>query len=183
MSKFDNIVGLLGVAAGLIGVGYAIGANSKMAKISEKLDCSIEELADKTSVNIPDALIEKATEQAVAREVKNSVSKATDLAIADIKHDIHRQVSDAIESEYSNIKNTVLEEIIHEAAKIDVNRVRANVEKAAREHAIEKFDDNLDSILEDFNKQLNNTSKIYTSIADSMSKYKSNEGGTVLRIN
>lgn len=183
MSKFDNIVGLLGVAAGLVGVGYALGMHSKMTKISEKLDCSIEELAGKTPVDIPESLIEKATEQAVAREVKNVVSKATDAALADIKRDIHKQVSDAVEGEYSNIKETVLDEITNEAAKIDVKRVRADVEKAAKAHVIEKFDDNLDDILENFNDQLKNTSKIYTSIADSMTKYKSNEGGTVLRIN
>ena len=38
-------------------------------------------------------------------------------------------------------------------------------------------------ILENFNDQLKNTSKIYTSIAESMTnKYKTNDSGTVLRI-
>ena len=95
---------------------------------------------------------------------------------------MHKQVSDAIEQEYSSIKDVVLNNISEEAAKIDVRRVRYDVEKAAKEKALEKFDDNLDDILENFNDQLKNTSKIYTSIADSMTKYKSNDSGTVLRI-
>lgn len=181
-NKFDGIVGLLGVAAGLIGVGYALGTHSKMAKISENLDRSIEELASNNPVDIPNDMIERAVEKAVAYEVKQAVGKTTDRIIVDVKKDIHKQVSDAVESEYSNIKDTVLKELTDEAAKIDARRVRADVEKAAKEHALEKFDDNLDDILENFNDQLKNTSKIYTSIADTMTKYKSNEGGTVLRI-
>ena len=182
MNKYDGLVGLFGAAFGLLGLGYAMGTHSKMAKISEKLDKSIDELANNTTVDIPDSMIECAVEKAVAAEVKTAVGKATDAAVLDVKREIRKQVGDAVESEYSNIKDTVLEEITKEAAKIDAKRVRADVEKAAKEHALEKFDDNLDGILENFNDQLKNTSKIYTSIADSMTKCKSTEGGTVLRI-
>lgn len=182
-NKFDNLVGMLGAALGLVGIGYALGTHSKMSKISDKLDISIEDLANKTPVDIPESMIERATEKAVAIEVKNAVSKATDVVLKDVKRDIHKQVSDVIESEYSSIKDTVLEQATEEAAKIDVKRVRADVEKAAKEAVLEKLDDNMDHILENFNDQLKNTSRIYNSIADTMTKYKSTEGGTVLRIN
>lgn len=181
-NKSDFIVGMVGIAAGLIGVGYAMGAHSKMVKISENLDRSIDELASNTPVDIPNDMIERAVEKAVAYEVKQAVYKTTDRIIVDVKRDIHKQVSDAVESEYSNIKGIVLEELTNEAAKIDAKRVRADVEKAAKAHALEKFDDNLDDILENFNDQLKNTSKIYTSIADNMTGYKSNNRETVLRI-
>ena len=52
MSKHDNMVGMFGAAIGLIGIGYALGTRSKMTKISEKLNLSIDELANKTSVDI-----------------------------------------------------------------------------------------------------------------------------------
>ena len=172
MSKFDNMVGLFGAAVGLVGIGYALGAHSKMAKISEKLDLSIEDLASKTPVSIPDSMIERATEKAVALEVKNAVGKATDIVLRDVKRDIHKQVSDAVESEYSDIKSDVLNEVANEVATIDVKRVRADVEKAAKEAVLEKLDDNMDDILENFNDQLKNTSRIYNSIADTMGKYK-----------
>ena len=183
MNKFDNLVGLFGAALGMIGIGYALGTHSKMAKISDKLDISIEDLANRTPVDIPDSMIERATEKAVALEVKNAVGKATDIVLKEVKRDIHKQVSDAIESEYSDIKYSVLEQVTNEAAKIDVKRVRADVEKAAKEAVLEKLDTNMDDILENFNDQLKNTSRIYNSIADTMGKYKSSEGGTVLRIN
>jgi hypothetical protein len=182
MSKHDNFVGLLGVAVGLVGIGYAMGTRSKMAKISEKLDRSIEDLASNVPIDIPSDMIERAVEKAVAVEAKQAVGKATDAAIVAVKRDIHKQVTDAVESEYSNIKGTVLEELVTEASKIDAKRVRADVERAARERALEKFDDNLDDILENFNDQLKNTSKIYTSIADSMTRYKSSDKEAVIRI-
>ena len=183
MNKFDNLVGLAGAALGILGIGYALGTRSKMSKISDKLDVSIEDLASKTPVDIPEHMIERATEKAVALEVKNAVSKVTDTVLKDVKRDIHKQVSDAVESEYSDIKSDVLEAVTDEVAKIDVKRVRADVEKAAKEAVLEKLDDSMDDILENFNDQLKNTSRIYNSIADTMGKYKSNDGGTVLRIN
>lgn len=183
MSKnFDAVVGLVGIGVGILGIGYALGTHSKMAKISENLDRSIEDLAGRTPVDIPEEMIKRAVEKSVAYEIKQTVSKATDGVIADVKRDIRKQVSDAVESEYSNIKDSVLSELTDAASKIDVRRVRADVEKAAKEQALEKFDDNLDDILENFNDQLKNTSKIYTSIADSMTGYKSSNRETVLRI-
>lgn len=179
-NKFDGIVGLLGVTAGLIGVGYALGMRSKMAKISEKLDCSIDELANNTQVDIPDSMVERAVEKAVSEHVKQAVSRATDRIVVDVKNDIHKQVSDAVESEYSRIKDTVLKELTDEAAKIDAKRVRSDVERAAKERALEKFDDSLDDILEDYKGNLNNVSRIYKSFADAVTP--SNNGGTVLRI-
>lgn len=181
-NKFDGFVGLVGVAVGLLGVGFAMGTHSKMARISEKLDRSIDELAGDVAVDIPNDLIERAVEKAVAYEVKQAVNKATDKALVDVKRDIHKQVVDAVENEYSNIKDVVLKELTDEAAKIDVKRVREDVERAAKAHAIAEFDSKLDGIAEDFTNQLKNTSKIYTSIAEAMNPYKSNTSGTVLRI-
>lgn len=181
-NKYDGLVGFVGIALGLVGVGYAIGTHTKMAKISDNLERSIDDLASQVPVDIPNDMVERAVEKAVAYEVKQAVGKVTDAVKCDVKRDLHKQISGAIEEEYSNIKDIVLEELTEEAAKIDAKRVRLDVERAAKERAIEKFEDNLDDILENFNDQLKNTSKIYTSIADSMTKYKSNDGGTVLRI-
>lgn len=182
MNKHDNFVGMFGVAIGLVGLGYAMGTHSKMAKISEKLDRSIEDLASDMHIDIPNSMIECAVEKAVAAEAKQAVSKATDAAIVAVKRDIHKQVTDAVESEYSNIKETVLEELVTEAAKIDTKRVRADVERAAKEIALEKFDDNLDDILQKHNDELENVTKIYKAIADVVSPAKSNDNEVVLRL-
>lgn len=179
-NNFDMFIGAAGWIVGLVGVGYAIGTRSKMAKISDTLNCSINDLANRTEIDIPEEMINRAVERAVAVEAKRAVVKATDEAIKEVKKDIHKQVSDAVESEYTDIKESVLKELTYEAAKIDAKRVRADVEKAAKEQALEKFDDNLDDILEKFNDDLENVSKIYKSIAGAMNK--NNEKEMVFRI-
>lgn len=179
-SKFDGIIGLAGIAVGLVGVGYALGTHSKMAKISENLDRSIEELASKTPVDIPNNMIERAVEKNVALEVKQAVGKATDAVMTDIKRDIHKQVSDAVEGEYSNIKDAVLEELVTEASKIDAKRVRSDVERAAKSRALEKFEDNLDSITEEYKGYLESVSRIGKTFADAVTQPERKE--TVLRI-
>ena len=179
-NKYDGFVGLLGVTIGLIGFGYAMGTHSKMAKISDNLNRSIDELASNTPINIPDDMVERAVEKAVAAEVKQAVSKTTDRIIVDVKRDIHRQVSDAVESEYSNLKESVLKELTEEASKIDARRVRADVEKAAKERALEKFDNNLDEITEEYKGYLSSVSKIGKTFADAITQPNNRE--TVFRI-
>lgn len=173
--NFDGVVGLVGIVAGLVGVGYALGTRSKMAKISDRLNRSIDELANRTEIDIPTDVVNRAIEKAAENEAKRAVSQAYSEAITVVKNDIHRQVNAAVEKEYSNIKESVLKELVDEAAKIDTKRVRADVEKAAKDRALEKFDDNLEDILESFNDNLKNTSKIYNSIADSMTKNNNKE--------
>lgn len=191
MSKYDNFVGMVGVAFGLVGLGYAFGTYSKMAKISDTLEHSIDELASNAVVDIPDSMIERAVEKAVAYEVKQAVTKATDRILVDVKKDIHKQISDAVESEYSSIKDAVLEELVTEAANIDAARIRADVERAAKDQVLKKFDTNLDSIADDFKEKLNDyledckgniaiVNKVYKSFAEAVAPSGNRE--TVLRI-
>jgi len=174
MSKFNSLV-VCGVGiAGLIGIGYAIGTHTKMAKISDMLDRSIDDLARSTTVDIPEEMVKRGVERAVDMAADRAVQKATDEVVREVKIDIRKQVLAAVEQEYSKIKDTVLKEITDSASKIDVTRVRTDVESKAERAALEKFDSELDGILKKFNDNLENTSKIYKSIANSISK--SNDG-------
>lgn len=181
MSRTNNeIINILFGIAGLVGVGYAIGTHTKLAKISERLDRGIDELSDSMEIDIPEELVNKAIDKAVQVEVRRAVEKAANDTVASMKKDIHAQVKSTIDDEYDNLKDAVLKEITNEAAKIDASRVRRSVEEAAEKAALEKFDDNLDDILEKFNDNLDNTSRIYSSIRDTLTKNAdSNKGFTV----
>ena len=170
MTKFDSVVTWGVGIAGLIGIGYAIGTHTKMAKISDMLDRSIDDLARSTTVDIPEEMVKRGVERAVDAAANRAVSKATDEVVREVKIDIRKQVSSAVEQEYSKIKDDVLKEISDAASKIDVARVRADVENKAEKMALEKFDSELDGVLAKFNDNLENTSKIYKSIANSISK-------------
>ena len=170
MSKVDWMIGLGGIILGSIGIGYAFGTHNKMAKVSKTLDCSIDDLAKNTNVDIPEAMVKRAVERAVETEANRAVTRATHMAVQEIKTDIHKQVTAAVEKEYDNIKDSVLREITDEASKINIDRVRTEVENEAKRKALEKFDISLDGILTNFNDNLKNTSKIYSSIANSITK-------------
>lgn len=173
MSRYynkDSFMATIGVALGLVGVGYAIGTHTKMAKVSERLDKGLDELANGMEIDIPEEMVNKAVEKAVAAESKKAVEKATSEALAELKRDIHKTVSGEVEKEYEHLHKDVLREITDAASKIDVTKVRRDVERAAEKAALDKFDDNLDDILKKFNDNLDNTSKIYNSIAGTMSK-------------
>ena len=183
MNRSNDIIGVILGIAGLVGVGYAIGAHTKLAKVSDRLDKSIDEIADNMEFDIPEELINKAVEKAVKVEVTMAVDKATNEAISEIKRDIRSEVQNAVDKEYDNLKGTVLKEITSSASKIDVSRVRRDVEEAAKEAALEKFEDNLDDILDKFNNNLLNTAKIYSSIRNAITKDPDSEKEFVVRLN
>lgn len=169
MTKNDIFNALLGIT-GLVGIGYGICAHTKLAKVSNRLDRSIDDLASGTEIDIPEELVNKAVEKAVQAEAKKAIERATNETIVAMKKDIHSEVQREVNKEYDSIKDTVLKEITASASKIDASRVRRDVEEAAKEAALEKFNDNLDDILEKFNENLDNTSKIYSSIRETITK-------------
>lgn len=182
MFNNNEIINVCIGIAGLVGVGYAIGTHTKLAKVSERLDKSIDELADNTEIDIPEELINKAVEKAVQTESKKAVEKATNETITALKRDVHAEVQREIDKEYNHLKEAVLKEITSSASKIDVSRVRRDVEKAAKEAALEKFDDNLDDILEKFNDSLDNTTKIYSSIREAITRGSNSGKEFVVRL-
>lgn len=162
-------------AAGLVGIGYGVCAHTKLAKVSELLGKSIDDLADDTEIDIPEELINKAVEKAVQAEAKRAVERATNETISDMRKDIYTEVQKEVNKEYDSIKDSVLKAITTSASKIDVFKVRRDVEEAAKKVALDKFNDNLDDILEKFNENLDNTSRIYSSIRETFTK-SSNSG-------
>ena len=181
--KNNNVINTVLTIAGLVGIGYALCARTKLAKVGERLDKGIEELADDMEFDIPEELVNKALEKAVKDETQKAVVKATNAAIDSLKTEIRTKVSTAINNEYDNLKDIVLKEITAQSSKIDVNRVRRSIEEAAKEAALEKFDDNLDDILEKFNDNLTNTSKIYSSIREAITKSSDSSKEFVVRLN
>jgi hypothetical protein len=166
----DTIISALGIAAGLVGIGYGFAMRSKLSKVSERLDTSINDLADNMEIDVPDAIMNEAIEKAVTVEAKKAVQAATKEALDDLKRNIHDTVSAAVEKEYANIKDSVLRETTDAASKINVERVRKDIETAAHKQAMAKFNDNLDDILGHFNDNLNNVSRIYSSMASAATR-------------
>lgn len=153
-SNLELIVGIGVAIAGMIGIGYAIGTRSKMNTLCEKLDTSIDKLSDDIPVDIPEKLVSRAIENAVQREVAAAVKLATN----------------EVERQYTAISDGVTDEIAARVARIDEAKLRKEVVEKAKKQIADKFDDKLDDLLEEFNGNLQNVGKIYTSIAKSFTK-------------
>lgn len=169
-SNLELIVGIGVVIAGMIGIGYAIGTRSKMNTLCEKLDTSIDKLSDDIPVDIPEKLVSRAIENAVQREVAAAVKLATNEVVAAAERDIRKEVCAEVERQYTAISDGVTDEIAARVARIDEAKLRKEVVEKAKKQIADKFDDKLDDLLEEFNGNLQNVRKIYTSIAKSFTK-------------
>jgi len=169
-SNLDLIVGIGVFVAGIFGVGYAIGTRSKVNRLCEKLDTSIDNLSDDIQVDIPDKMVQRAVEAAVKKEVAAAVKLATDEVIASAERDIRKEVTAEVERQYTTISDGVTTEIATRVARIDEGKLRKEVVEKAKEQIADKFDDKLDDLLDEFNGNLQNVGKIYKSIAKSFSK-------------
>ena len=161
----DSFVGVGICILGLVGVGYAIGVHSKMRVMCDRLDTSIDNLANNTEIDIP-AKVQKAVE----RESYSAVKRATEEVVADAKREIESRVGTAVKAQYDAISDGVADQIAKNVARIDESKLKKEVVQKAKEQIAEKFDDKLDDLLEEFNGNLQNVGKIYKSIARSFSK-------------
>ena len=165
-TNLDSFVGVGICVLGLVGVGYAIGVRSRMKSVCDKLDITIDRLANDTDIDIPDKIIDQAVQRAVERESYNAVKRATDEVTCDIKQEIESRVGAAVKQQYNIISDGVTDQIAKNVAKIDESRLKKEVVQKAKEQIAEKFDDKL----EEFNGNLQNVGRIYKSIAKSFSK-------------
>ncbi len=169
-SSLDLVVGIGVFVAGIFGVGYAIGTRSKVNRLCEKLDTSINNLSEDIQVDIPDKMVERAVEATVKREAAIAVKKATEEVVAAAERDIRKEVNAEVERQYTSICDGVTDEIASRVARIDEARLRKEVVEKAKQQIADKFDDKMDDLLEEFNGNLQNVGKIYKSIAKSFSK-------------
>lgn len=172
---WDLVIGLTGFVVGLVGIGYAAGTRTKMNQISEKLDMSIDDLVHHTKIDIPHELIEHAVERSVEKKSQIAIDSTVSRAMQKADSIIRSSVSSTIENQYSSIKDRVLDEVTRRVSNINEDRLRDDIYNAAKEKAIEKFEANLDDILEKFNSDLENVGKIYKSIANAMTKGEGKE--------
>ena len=166
--NFDLIAGAFCFGIGFVGIGYAMGSRRKLHDICDKIDRSIDELSDGIDVDLSDAVIKRAVNKAVETEVGVAVRYATNEAVKGVGKGIRDEVKSAVRASYSDVKQSVSQELERQVSRIDIQELKQDVVKKAKEDVAKKLDSHLDGILDDFNQNLGNVSKIYKSIAESM---------------
>lgn len=174
---FDTVIGLAGVAVGLFGIGYAIGANKKLKDVSEVVGKSVDSMIADGKVDIPKELINETIKEQVSSkvdiEVQRKVKAACDNIVFDVKTSMYNKISDAAEkavsSTYQSMEVEAKERIRKELRNIDVSALKREVKAEAKDAVAEKLQASMDDILETYNSNLANVQNIYSSIAKSMS--------------
>lgn len=157
---------IFGILAG-IGVGGYIGyLHSKINAIEGMIDVAVDDLSSKTEITINEDVLDAAIQKAVDREVGYISSRIT----RDLNTEIRQQVKSTIHTTSSDIKDSVSKEVERQVRNIDISDMQREVVNRAKDAVAEKFDKKLDGLLDDFNENLNNVQKIYSSIAKSMSR-------------
>ena len=174
-------MGLLGVLFGIGAICYAAHVNEKMNRLADKLDKTVDDLAEDIDVDVSDVLVERAVDRAVEREVGIAVRNAAATVTKEIKSDIRKEVKSSVDSVYSDIKGGVTKEVERQIGNIDITGIRKEIVEKGKQAALEKLDNSLDDILDKFNTDLHNVSRIYESIASRMTK-DDNRKETVFKI-
>jgi hypothetical protein len=163
---------LFGIAVGIVGLAYGLYSQYKMTKVAYKLDLSIDKLAtDYEVVDIPQNIVDTAMKQAVEQEVSAIAHKAALSASVEITANIRKEVKQEVANRFEDISEQVSNEISVQVSHIDTSALSAKVTKKAEERILEKFDGQLDGVLDNYNKELKNVGRIYSSIAEVMTKH------------
>ena len=160
---------MFGVAA----LGFSIYKEVKMSKVLNKLNMTIDDISNVDVPEIKSEMINSVVQQAVEREVRSGVQKASETAIKNVRNDISAEVQSSVRSAYNDVREDVRKQLEKQVGEVSIERIRREVIDKAKEAAAEKFNSDLDDILTKYNDELNNVSKIYSSIAGSLATQRS----------
>lgn len=170
-------LGIAGLFASIAAIGYAMYIDDKRKKevdeIKNLFDKTIRHVSGKITVDIPEEILNKAIEDAAEREVGRSIAMAGRDIIRSANRTVEREVNTIVENVRPDISETVTREITKQAAELDAYQLKKEVRERAKEIIVARFEGQLDDIVDEFNKNLSNISKIYSSIAEKMVKKSS----------
>ena len=158
------------VAAGTVITTLGGVALAKISKLTRKFDKGVKEMEEITIKDIQAKLIEEAVNRAADEKVGQYVALANRAVLSDARETIRKEVDVAVKEASQDIKDRVSTEISDRAAQIDMDELKRRVRDKAEEKVLQKFDGNLQDILDKYSGNLAQVNKIYTSIADTLRK-------------
>lgn len=184
MKNFEAYIGFGTLAAGLIGIGYAIGTNRKMHQLSNRLDTSLSKIAADNEVYISDELIDEyvrtAVKKNVEQQVRSAIATASRSAVSEVKLEMATRILEAVDNEYSDLSKSVKKKLADQVAAIDIYSLKHKIRNTAKELVLEKleaevdkikdaadekFNEAVEEVVEGINDKLSSVTKIYEAIA------------------
>ena len=173
----EKIIGCICGIVGLFGIGYAIGASSKLKSVSDAVNKSVDSIIADGKVDIPKEMINETIQNNVKEMVKTTarwkVNDACNKAVREVETSLFNKISEsaenAVKQAYKSMEIDAKEKIAKELRNIDVSDLKNEVKEEAAQLVKDKLSSQMDDILDTYNANLMNVQNIYSSIAKSMS--------------
>lgn len=173
----EKIIGCICGIVGLFGIGYAIGASSKLKSVSDAVNKSVDSIIADGKVDIPKEMINETIQNNVKEMVETAarwkVNDACNKAVREVETSLFNKISEsaenAVKQAYKSMEIDAKEKIAKELRNIDVSDLKNKVKEEAAQLVKDKLSSQMDDILDTYNANLMNVQNIYSSIAKSMS--------------
>lgn len=173
----EKIIGCICGIVGLFGIGYAIGASSKLKSVSDAVNKSVDSIIADGKVDIPKEMINETIQNNVKEMVETAarwkVNDACNKAVREVETSLFNKISESAENTvkqaYKSMEIDAKEKIAKELRNIDVSDLKNEVKEEAAQLVKDKLSSQMDDILDTYNANLMNVQNIYSSIAKSMS--------------
>ena len=173
----EKIIGCICGIVGLFGIGYAIGASSKLKSVSDAVNKSVDSIIADGKVDIPKEMINETIQNNVKEMVETTarwkVNDACNKAVREVETSLFNKISEsaenAVKQAYKSMEIDAKEKIAKELRNIDVFDLKNEVREEATQLVKDKLSSQMDDILDTYNANLMNVQNIYSSIAKSMS--------------
>lgn len=173
----EKIIGCICGIVGLFGIGYAIGASSKLKSVSDAVNKSVDSIIADGKVDIPKEMINETIQNNVKEMVETTarwkVNDACNKAVREVETSLFNRISEsaenAVKQAYKSMEIDAKEKIAKELRNIDVSDLKNEVKEEAAQLVKDKLSSQMDDIMDAYNANLMNVQNIYSSIAKSMS--------------
>ena len=151
-------------------LGLTLVGLSKINTMAKQFNKATSEMKDVTVKDIQDAIVESAVRDAAEDKVSGYVARARNEVMDAAKAELSTEVRAAVNEAKPEIKNQLTGEIERQVANIDIEDMKKTVRAHAEEKVLNKFEGNLQDLLDKYSGNLARIQKIYDSVAEAMGK-------------
>lgn len=143
-----NAVAITSAITGAMGIGYGIASYIAERNLARKLNVSLDELTNKTPIDIPDSLVREAVQKKLDQKVAYALDVASTKAVSAVRDDIHAQVRSAVVAEMDKKHELVEARLDSAISNLDMEGLKAKVLYEARDKLLNGFNDDLNDLLD-----------------------------------
>lgn len=159
---------ILGGVCGLVGLGFGLYSSKKASSTAKLIGVSVEKLKDMTEVEVSDQLVKNTVQNKVNKVVTEMVSDATRKAVDDVKSDMHKTIANEVKAAVKDRSDVIEEGIKREyeslLADIDVDDLKREIKREAREKIMARMGGVLEEVKEMANSELRSKLSAYNDI-------------------